>query len=62
MEQKSLRLLGGIFVTEESDLFGLSLRFQLAHADGLGLAVLGKSVYALNGEEGVLALSGKVVA
>lgn len=46
----------------ESDLFGFGLGFQLAHADGLGLAVLSKSVYALNGEEGVLALSGKVVA
>lgn len=55
-------MLGGIFDTEEFDLFGLGLGFGLAHANGLGLAVLGKSVYALNGEEGVLALSGKVVA
>lgn len=47
---------------ERAEIFCLlCFGFQLAHADGLGLAVFGKSIFALDGEQGVLAFSGKVM-
>lgn len=54
-DKKSPRFLGDFL------LLGGCFRFQLAHADGLGLAALCEPVFALNGEEGVLAFAGKMM-